>query len=169
MEVSGYSSRKAWSHACNLGHFFLNFILFRLFFFLLSSVSCLVLHISLSLSYIGSSLPPDLTSGFIVPTLTIITGCPCQFPEVRELTFYHLSSRMRHLDLSWLGLGPMSASPWLLLSLVGVSWFLTHCLNQIYTLYAKCQRLCGFPQPPKRSWFWGHLGMVSIVTEWPGL
>ncbi|XP_032765468.1 cytochrome P450 4F4-like [Rattus rattus] len=72
---------------------------------------------------------------------------------------------MRHLDLSWLGLGPMSASPWLLLSLVGVSWFLTRCLIQIYTLYAKCQRLRGFPQPPKRSWFWGHLGMSPPTEE----
>lgn len=143
---------------------FLKFYFIQTLFF--SSVICLLscssYFISLSLSYIGSSPPSDLTSGFIVPTLSIVTGCPCQFPEVRELTFYHLSCRMRHLDLSWLGLGPMSASPWLLLSLVGVSWFLTRCLTQIYTLYAKCQRLRGFPQPPKRSWFWGHLGMVSM-------
>ncbi|XP_006991348.2 cytochrome P450 4F1-like [Peromyscus maniculatus bairdii] len=71
---------------------------------------------------------------------------------------------MRHLDLSWLGLGPTSASPWLLFVLVGTSWLLAHCLIQIFTLYGKCHRLRGFSQPPKRNWFWGHLGM-SPPTE----
>ena len=135
---------------------------------ILISVICLLFCslylISLPLSYIGFPLPPDLTSGSIVPTLSVVTGCPCQFPEVQELTFYHLSHRMRYLDLSWLGLGPMSASPWLLFFLVGISWFLARFLTQLYTLYAKCLRLCGFPQPPKKNWFWGHLGMVSMLT-----
>lgn len=72
---------------------------------------------------------------------------------------------MRYLDLSWLGLGPMSASPWLLFFLVGISWFLARFLTQLYTLYAKCQRLCGFPQPPKKNWFWGHLGMSPPTEE----
>lgn len=71
---------------------------------------------------------------------------------------------MRHLDLSWLGLGPTSVSPWLLFVLVGTSWLLAHCLIQIFTLYGKCHRLRGFSQPPKRNWFWGHLGM-SPPTE----
>lgn len=127
---------------------------------------CSLYLISLPVSYIGSPLLPDLTSGFIVPTLSIVTGCLCQFSEVQELTFYHLSHRMRHLDLSWLGLGPMSAPPWLLFIFVGISWFLARCLAQLYALYAKCQRLGGFPQPPKNNWFWGHLGMVSMVTGW---
>ncbi|XP_038174407.1 cytochrome P450 4F4-like [Arvicola amphibius] len=72
---------------------------------------------------------------------------------------------MRHLDLSWLGLGPMSASPWLLFFLVGASWLLVRCLTQIFTLCKKCHRLRGFPQPPKRSWFWGHLGMSPPTEE----
>ncbi|XP_055467912.1 cytochrome P450 4F1-like isoform X1 [Psammomys obesus] len=72
---------------------------------------------------------------------------------------------MQFLGLSWLGLGPMSASPWLLFFLVGASWFLACCLTQIYTLYKKCHRLCGFPEPPKRSWFWGHLSMSPPTEE----
>lgn len=66
--------------------------LFRLFFFsVICLLSCSLSLISLSLSYIGSPLPPDLTAGFMVPTLSIVTACPCQFPEVQELTFYPLS------------------------------------------------------------------------------
>ncbi|XP_059107743.1 cytochrome P450 4F4-like isoform X1 [Peromyscus eremicus] len=76
---------------------------------------------------------------------------------------------MRHLDLSWLGLGPMSASPWLFFVLVGASWLLAHCLIQIFTLYGKCRRLRGFSQPPKRNWFWGHLGMVSSSPTEQGM
>ncbi|XP_035301477.1 cytochrome P450 4F2 isoform X4 [Cricetulus griseus] len=71
---------------------------------------------------------------------------------------------MQHLDLSWLGLGPMSAAPWLLFVLIGASWLLARCLIWIFTLYEKCRRLRGFPQPPKRNWFWGHLG-TSPPTE----
>ncbi|GAB1300873.1 Cytochrome P450, family 4, subfamily f, polypeptide 40 [Apodemus speciosus] len=59
----------------------------------------------------------------------------------------------------------MSASPWPIFFLVGISWFLARCLTQLYTLYAKCQRLCGFPQPPKKNWFWGHLGMSPPTEE----
>uniref|UniRef100_A0A2K6GXV0 Cytochrome P450 family 4 subfamily F member 156, pseudo n=1 Tax=Propithecus coquereli TaxID=379532 RepID=A0A2K6GXV0_PROCO len=61
---------------------------------------------------------------------------------------------MPQLSLSWLGLGPLAASPWLLLLLVGASWLLAH----------NCSHLRCFPQPPKRNWFWGHLGMVSVAA-----
>ncbi|XP_051026798.1 cytochrome P450 4F4-like [Acomys russatus] len=72
---------------------------------------------------------------------------------------------MCYLDLSWLGLRPLSASPWLLFFFAGASWFLARCFTHIYTLYKKCRLLCGFPQPPKRNWFWGHLGMCPPTEE----
>uniref|UniRef100_A0A8D0S506 Uncharacterized protein n=1 Tax=Sus scrofa TaxID=9823 RepID=A0A8D0S506_PIG len=68
---------------------------------------------------------------------------------------------MLQLSLSWLGLGPVSASPWLLLQLVGATWLLSRILSWIYDFYDNCCRLRCFPQPPKRNWFWGHLGLVS--------
>lgn len=116
---------------------------------------------------IGSPPSHDWTPRFTV-SMSTVTGCPCPLLETQELRFYHLSCRMRYLDLSWLVLRPMSASPWLLFFLVGASWLLVRCLTQIFTLYEKCRRLRGFPQPPKRSWFWGHLGMVSVGYEGAG-
>ncbi|KAK2087580.1 Phylloquinone omega-hydroxylase cyp4f2 [Saguinus oedipus] len=71
---------------------------------------------------------------------------------------------MSQLSLSWLGLGPVAASPWLLLLLVGVSWLLTCVLAWTYAFYDNCRRLQCFPQPPKRSWFWGHMGMKAPLT-----
>lgn len=70
--------------------------------------------------------------------------------------------RMLQLSLSWLGLGPLAASPWLLLLLVGASWLLARFLAWAYTFYDNCCRLRCFPQPPRRNWFWGHLGLVSV-------
>uniref|UniRef100_A0A2K6AQT6 Cytochrome P450 family 4 subfamily F member 11 n=1 Tax=Macaca nemestrina TaxID=9545 RepID=A0A2K6AQT6_MACNE len=69
---------------------------------------------------------------------------------------------MSQLSLSWLGLGPVAVSPWLLLLLVGTSWLLARVLAWTYTFYDNSRRLRGFPQPPKRNWFWGHQGMVSV-------
>uniref|UniRef100_A0A8C8YL18 Uncharacterized protein n=1 Tax=Prolemur simus TaxID=1328070 RepID=A0A8C8YL18_PROSS len=66
------------------------------------------------------------------------------------------------LGLSWLGLGPVAASPWLLLLLVGASWLLARVLAWTYAFYGTCSRLRCFPQPPTRSWFWGHLGLVTL-------
>ncbi|XP_045405667.1 cytochrome P450 4F2-like [Lemur catta] len=72
---------------------------------------------------------------------------------------------MPQLGLSWLGLGPVAASPWLLLLLVGASWLLARVLAWTYAFYGTCSRLRCFPQPPTRSWFWGHLGLVPPTEE----
>nr|XP_060486481.1 cytochrome P450 4F3-like isoform X6 [Panthera onca] len=69
------------------------------------------------------------------------------------------------LSLSWLGLGQVAASPWLLLLLVGVSWLLARVLAWSYSFYDTCCRLRCFPQPPKRNWFWGHLGLIQSSEE----
>uniref|UniRef100_A0A8C9PPM4 Cytochrome P450 family 4 subfamily F member 8 n=1 Tax=Spermophilus dauricus TaxID=99837 RepID=A0A8C9PPM4_SPEDA len=72
---------------------------------------------------------------------------------------------MPQLSLSWLGLGPWAASPWQLLLLAGASWFLARILTKIYTFYDNCYRLRCFPQPPRRNWFWGHLGLAQNNEE----
>nr|APX42729.1 cytochrome P450 4F2 [Callithrix jacchus] len=72
---------------------------------------------------------------------------------------------MSQLSLSWLGLGPVAASPWLLLLLVGASWLLARVLAWTYTFYDNCRQLQCFPQPPKLSWFWGHMGLVNPTEE----
>uniref|UniRef100_A0A5F4VTL8 Cytochrome P450 family 4 subfamily F member 2 n=1 Tax=Callithrix jacchus TaxID=9483 RepID=A0A5F4VTL8_CALJA len=72
---------------------------------------------------------------------------------------------MSQLSLSWLGLGPVAASPWLLLLLVGASWLLARVLAWTYTFYDNCHRLQCFPQPPKLSWFWGHMGLIHSSEE----
>ncbi|XP_009433200.3 cytochrome P450 4F11 isoform X2 [Pan troglodytes] len=72
---------------------------------------------------------------------------------------------MPQLCLSWLGLGPVAASPWLLLLLVGASWLLARVLAWTYTFYDNCRRLQCFPQPPKQNWFWGHQGLVTPTEE----
>uniref|UniRef100_F6QL11 Uncharacterized protein n=1 Tax=Callithrix jacchus TaxID=9483 RepID=F6QL11_CALJA len=72
---------------------------------------------------------------------------------------------MVQLSLSWLGLGPVAASLWLLLLLVGASWLLARVLAWTYTFYDNCRRLQCFPQPPKRNWFLGHLGLIHSSEE----
>ncbi|XP_019490611.1 PREDICTED: phylloquinone omega-hydroxylase CYP4F11-like [Hipposideros armiger] len=72
---------------------------------------------------------------------------------------------MLQLSLSWLGLGPLAASPWQLLLLVGASWLLARFLAWAYTFYGRCCRLRCFPQPPRRNWFWGHLGQVTPTEQ----
>uniref|UniRef100_A0A8C4KYH6 Uncharacterized protein n=1 Tax=Equus asinus TaxID=9793 RepID=A0A8C4KYH6_EQUAS len=67
--------------------------------------------------------------------------------------------------LSWLGLRPVAASPWLLLLLVGASWLLARVLAWTYTFYDNCCRLRCFPQPPKWNWFLGHLGLVTPTEQ----
>ncbi|XP_070318712.1 cytochrome P450 4F3-like isoform X1 [Odocoileus virginianus] len=73
--------------------------------------------------------------------------------------------RMLELSLSWLGLGPVAASPWLLLLLVGTSWILACVLAWTFTSYNNSRRLRCFPQPPKRNWFFGHLGLIQSSEE----
>ena len=72
---------------------------------------------------------------------------------------------MLELSLSWLGLGPVAASPWLLLLLAGASWLLAHVLAWIYAFCDNSRRLQCFPQPPKLNWFLGHLGLVSVGSR----
>ncbi|KAI5936232.1 Cytochrome P450 4F2 [Manis javanica] len=71
-----------------------------------------------------------------------------------------VEGRMPQLSLSWLGLHTAAASPWLLLLLVGASWLLARLLAWACTFHDTCSRLRCFPEPPRRSWFWGHLGLV---------
>uniref|UniRef100_A0A8D2EV74 Uncharacterized protein n=1 Tax=Theropithecus gelada TaxID=9565 RepID=A0A8D2EV74_THEGE len=71
---------------------------------------------------------------------------------------------MPTLSLSWMGLGSVAASLWLLLLLVGASWLLAHVLAWTYAFYDNCRRLRCFQQPPKRNWFWGHLSIVSVAA-----
>ncbi|XP_032765705.1 cytochrome P450 4F6 [Rattus rattus] len=72
---------------------------------------------------------------------------------------------MLQLSLSRLGMGSLTASPWHLLLLGGASWILARILAWIYAFYDNCCRLRCFPQPPKPSWFWGHLALVSNDEE----
>eukprot|EP00071_Canis_lupus_P025007 XP_013977656.1 docosahexaenoic acid omega-hydroxylase CYP4F3 isoform X6 [Canis lupus familiaris] len=72
---------------------------------------------------------------------------------------------MLQLSLSWLGLGQLAASPWVLLLLVGATWLLTRVLAWSYSFYDIRRRLQCFPQPPKRNWFWGHVGLIQSSEE----
>ena len=70
--------------------------------------------------------------------------------------------------MSWLGLGLVAASPWLLLLLVvGASWLLAHILAWTYTFYNNCRCLQCFPQPPKLNWFFAHPYLVRFLGD-PG-
>jgi hypothetical protein len=47
----------------------------------------------------------------------------------------------------------------LLLQFLGLCW----------RFHVTCRRLRCFPQPPRRNWLLGHLGMVSVVGQgWTG-
>ncbi|XP_030791139.1 cytochrome P450 4F12 isoform X3 [Rhinopithecus roxellana] len=72
---------------------------------------------------------------------------------------------MSLLSLPWLGLGPVTTSPGLLLMLVAGSWLLARVLAWTYAFYDNCRRLQCFPQPPKQNWFWGHLGLITPTEE----
>ncbi|XP_072577443.1 cytochrome P450 4F6-like isoform X3 [Vulpes vulpes] len=72
---------------------------------------------------------------------------------------------MLQVSLSWLGLGQLAVSPWVLLLLAGATWLLARVLTWSYSFYDNCCRLRCFPQPPKRNWFWGHLGLVKSNEE----
>lgn len=89
---------------------------------------------------------------------------PVPFLDLSYLRYIYPPGRMSQLGLSWLG--PEVASPWQLLLLVGASWILARILTQIYAAYGSYRRLRGFPQPPKRNWLMGHVGMVSVASGW---
>ncbi|XP_028749361.1 cytochrome P450 4F3 isoform X1 [Peromyscus leucopus] len=72
---------------------------------------------------------------------------------------------MLQLSLSWLGLGPATASLWLFLPLAGASCLLAYLLSQAYAVYEISHRLRCFPQPPKRNWLLGHLGLIQSSEE----
>ncbi|XP_065773223.1 prostaglandin E2 omega-hydroxylase CYP4F21-like [Muntiacus reevesi] len=71
---------------------------------------------------------------------------------------------MLELSLSWLGLGPVAASLWLLLLLVGASWILTRVLAWTYTFYNCCRLQC-FQHPLKLKWFFAHLYLVPPTEQ----
>ena len=89
----------------------------------------------------------------------------CLFLHPQDSPSTPSDHRMLELSLSWLGLGPVAASPWLLLLLVGASWILARVLAWTFTSYNNSRRLRCFPQPPKRNWFFGHLGLVSVGSR----
>ncbi|XP_042639184.1 cytochrome P450 4F2 [Orycteropus afer afer] len=66
---------------------------------------------------------------------------------------------------SWLGLWPGTASPLLFLLLAGTGWLLARILAWTYAFWDKCNHLRCFPQPPKRNWFWGHLGLITPTEQ----
>ncbi|KAM4887971.1 cytochrome P450 4F3-like [Thomomys bottae] len=66
---------------------------------------------------------------------------------------------MLELSLWWL------PTPWLFLLLAGASWLLARVLVQVHTFCQKARRLQCFPQPPRRNWFLGHLGLVQSSEE----
>lgn len=98
-----------------------------------------------------------------LPLSTIPEG-PRMASEPLELSD-HPPHRMPQLDLSRLGLSLEASSPWLLVLLIGTSWLLARVLAQIYTYYGTYRHLRGFPQPRKRNWFLGHLGLVSVAAD----
>lgn len=96
--------------------------------------------------------------------LSLDTPVPFPCPGISPCV--HLPCRMLQLSLSWLGLGPATASLWLFLPLAGASCLLAYLLSQAYAVYEISHRLRCFPQPPKRNWLLGHLGLVSVAGRW---
>lgn len=76
-----------------------------------------------------------------------------------------LLSRMLRLSVFGLDLGSVVTSPWHLLLLGAASWILARILAWTYSFCENCSRLRCFPQPLKRNWFLGHLGMVSMAAD----
>lgn len=57
----------------------------------------------------------------------------------------------------------------LLLSLLFVLFrLLLRFLRLCWRFYDTCRRLRCFPQPPRRNWLLGHLGMVCVGGHWAG-
>uniref|UniRef100_A0A8D2JYT4 Uncharacterized protein n=1 Tax=Theropithecus gelada TaxID=9565 RepID=A0A8D2JYT4_THEGE len=72
---------------------------------------------------------------------------------------------MPQLSPSWLGLGLVAASPWLLLLLAGASWLLDRFLAWTCAFWDSCRCLKYFPQPPKQKWVWGHQDLITAMEE----
>ncbi|XP_021509498.1 cytochrome P450 4F3 [Meriones unguiculatus] len=72
---------------------------------------------------------------------------------------------MPQLSLSWLDLGSAAVSLLLFLLAAGASWLLAYTLTQAYAAYENSHHLRRFPQPPKRNWFFGHLGLIQSSEE----
>lgn len=111
-------------------------------------------------SCLSHPVPVPLILGLFVSSPGSSPFCP--IPGSQELTLYSLCPRMSQLSLSWLGPGQPAASPWHLLLLAGAAWLLARILTWSHRFYDNCCRLRCFPQPPRRSWLWGHLGLVSV-------
>lgn len=86
-------------------------------------------------------------------------------PNLRISSCVCLLSRMLRLSVSGLDLGSVVTSSWHLLLLGVASWILARILAWTYSFYENCSRLSCFPQPPKKNWFSGHLGMVSMAAD----
>lgn len=88
---------------------------------------------------------------------------PHNFPSLWDLL-------CRMLELSVSGLDPTSvlASPWHLLLLGAASWLVARILAWTYSFCENCSRLRCFPESPRRNWFLGHLGLVSIAADRAG-
>lgn len=58
----------------------------------------------------------------------------------------------------------------LLLSLLFVLFrLLMQFLRLCWSFHVTCRRLSCFPQPPRRNWLLGHLGMVCVwLGRWAG-
>ncbi|KAB1260123.1 Olfactory receptor 10H1 [Camelus dromedarius] len=111
-------------------------------------------HHSISFTACASQMFFSFTFGFTHSSLLTVMGYD------RYVAICHpRATRMLQMSLSWLGLGPVAASPWLLLLLAAVSWILAHVLVWTYAFYVIARRLRCFPQPLKRNWFLGHLGL----------
>lgn len=105
---------------------------------------------------------PQPFNSLLLPT---VPGHPCSFPTPGISGCIHLPCRMPQLSLSCLGLGPAAASLWLFLPLAGASCLLAYILTQAYAMYENSHHLRCFPQPPKRNWLLGHLGLVSVAVR----
>lgn len=147
------------------------------YFRLLTALVCVSLPLLVLLS-LADSLPGWLwISLFFLPMLQVHSLRPCSVilefprlsPEPHNLpSLWDLLCRMLALSVS--GLDPTSAlaSSWHLLLLGAASWLVARILAWTYSFCENCSRLRCFPESPRRNWFLGHLGLVSIAADRTG-
>lgn len=121
------------------------------------------------------SSPHSVSSSISLPFFALLPNphslCPCSnseafrspLPNLRISPCVCLLSRMLRLSVFGLDLGSVVTSPWHLVLLGAASWILARILAWTYSFCENCSRLRCFPQAPKRNWFLGHLGMVSMA------